>query len=247
MNNGGCRGSPIAIMKFAGKPGLVGRHGLSTQKHLARFRNRGRAFRLSAWQANPPSFVASSHFGSSGLFDQVRGSVVRFCSFILLFFFLFFLLDDMSQFPRNVPSTVRKYIHTYIYTFARIYFLLSRSKEDILDSRCRIVVKMESWFIGSNITRMIIIRGYSGGYSLVNGIYSGKLAGIILAYPSISKIREYSGKCVGLWAWQMIMIGPIVCSIRSIIGEIRLSWSIFGEEQQRTNPFSSLFLSRSGE
>lgn len=30
---------------------------------------------------------------------------------------------------------------------------------------------------------MIIIRGYSGGYSLVNGIYSGKLAGIILAYP----------------------------------------------------------------
>lgn len=144
MNNGGCRGSPIAIMKFAGKPGLVGRHGLSTQKHLARFRNRGRAFRLSAWQANPPSFVASSHFGSSGLFDQVRGSVVRFCSFILLFFFLFFLLDDMSQFPRNVPSTVRKYIHTYIYTFARIYFLLSRSKEDILDSRYRIVVKMES-------------------------------------------------------------------------------------------------------
>lgn len=36
----------------------------------------------------------------------------------------------------------------------------------------------------------------------------------------------------------MIMIGPIVCSIRSIIGEIRLSSSIFGEEQQRTNPFS---------
>lgn len=137
MNNGGCRGSPIAIMKFAGKPGLVG---LSTQKHLARFRNRGRAFRLSAWQANPPGFVASSHFGSSGLFDQVRGSVVLFCSFTLLFFFfffslLFFLLDDMSQFPRNVPSIVRKYIHTYIRLHASISFFLARKK--IFDSRCR--------------------------------------------------------------------------------------------------------------
>lgn len=129
MNNGGCRGSPIAIMKFAGKPGLVG---LSTQKHLARFRNR-RAFRLSAWQANPPGFVASSHFGSSGLFDQVRGSVVLFCSFTLLFFFFFppLLPSRRHVSVSSKRSFDRSKIHTYIYTFARIYFLLSRSKEDI--------------------------------------------------------------------------------------------------------------------
>lgn len=131
MNNGGCRGSPIAIMKFAGKPGLVGRHGLSTQKHLARFRNRGRAFRLSAWQANPPSFVASSHFGSSGLFDQVRGSVVRFCSFILLFFFSSSssfsttCLSFLETFLRPFENT---YIRTYIRLHASISFFLARKK-----------------------------------------------------------------------------------------------------------------------
>lgn len=129
MNNGGCRGSPIAIMKFAGKPGLVGRHGLSTQKHLARFRNRGRAFRLSAWQANPPSFVASSHFGSSGLFDQVRGSVVRFCSFILLFFFPPLLPSRRHVSVSSKRSFDRSKIHTYVHIYVCTHLFPSFSLE----------------------------------------------------------------------------------------------------------------------
>lgn len=162
----------------------------------------------------------------------MRGSVVPFCSTasLLFSFFLLLLSTTRHQFLRSV-STARKYAHVFTYTH------LFPSRMKIFDSPCRrrkltngIVIRLE-YHADDNYSRM---RRWL--QVLVNGIYSGKLTGIILAYPGISKIREYSGKCVRLRASSMI-IGLAPRIVRSILidNNRRITDCRFSNE---TSPFS---------
>lgn len=106
----------------------------------------------------------------------MRGSVVPFCSTasLLFSFFLLLLSTTRHQFLRSV-STARKYAHVFTYTH------LFPSRMKIFDSPCRrrkltngIVIRLE-YHADDNYSRM---RRWL--QVLVNGIYSGKLTGIIL-------------------------------------------------------------------